>query len=1192
MGRNWTPAQCAAMDERDRTLLVSAAAGSGKTAVLTERIIRMLTDKEHPADISRMLVVTFTRAAAGELRARISKALSDALTLDPHNKHLSHQLMLLGGASISTIDSFYYDLVKSHFEEAGLPASFRLADENELLSLRREVMNETVDRMYTVNPDFSHISDIFCDIRFESSLCDTLLKIVARLDRYPEGIDILLRSAAEIEKGATSVLDSLHGAVWREEAADLARCGRDLLNATLLRLGEEVEATRLTRKLGALYTELAERCRTLLAALNANDYEGARATLLAPLASRIGGGAMPDCAKGTADLIELCSAYRERWKSEAASLSAFSTQEIEKSAAESASLLRVLHAALDDFRERYTAAKHVREIAEFSDVSRAAYRLLVSSDGTPTPLATEISACYDAVFIDEYQDVDAMQDATFSAISTPTNRFMVGDIKQSIYRFRGAQPAVFADYRRRFPSLDEAGECREATVFMSDCFRCDKSVIDFTNAVSGDLFSSCAESIGYTHEDDLRFSKTQNAGDAKCRVVLIDRAKSKEEREAHAEARYIAAEIKRLTTTERKADGTPIRYGDIAVLLRSTTLCAPLSECLGALGIPVNDTSRQSFFENPDVLCVYSLLAALDNPRRDVYLAAALRSPFFGFSLEDLVRLRTGADAALSLYDAVISYKETDALGERVRDFSARFHTWREKAVSLPVDRLLRYLYAETAVLSFAGRESDGESTGTARRANLQRLYEYARTFESGGFKGLYQFIRYVDSVMENDVEMPAPEGEENAVSLITIHHSKGLEYPVCFVSGTASRMNTDDIRPALLDDEYLGCALRLSNAGPFSRANTFFREAIARTLARQNREEEMRVLYVAMTRARERLYVTASPQHGVTGPLERARLAASRDEGAFVTADGPAYIDWILTALLRRDHSEFAEVEVLPESAIKEILTGAHPTEETPAPTGALTKLLRERFSYRYPYAHLTRLPAKLSVSKLSPGVLDVYDSDAVAPDTVRAADAEQLLHSFERVPRFGKRENEQLAAARGTATHEFLQFCRFDTVEKHGVREELAYLIEKCYLPPETAELVREDELERFFQSDFYRSLRTARELHRETRFHIFLPAAAFTKDESFAAALEEEMLTVQGVIDLFYYDAKDQLVLCDYKTDRLTAAELRSPALAAAKLSERHGEQLSYYAKALESICGRAPDKILIYSLPLGEALEVSL
>ena len=1213
MGRTWTAAQSAAMNEKNKTLLVSAAAGSGKTAVLTERIIRSLTDPESPADISRILVVTFTRAAAGELRHRISSALSSALALDPTNMHLARQLMLLGGAHISTIDSFYFDLVRSNFQAAGFPPSFRMADDTELVTLRRDTMNDAIDAMYEKNKQFSLLSDIFCNIRSEDSLAETLIDIQERLNKYPESIDILLRSAKEIEQGASTPLDTGFGEVWLDTVREIAQSGAKLFEEALASLHAECEAPKLEKKFAPLYTEIAERCKNLLTALDTKDHDTIRALLCTPFSVSLTGGRLPDMSDAFLTLRQLCDAFREKWKKTAPVLGAISKEEIANSATESATVLRLLHETLLLFTNNYQEAKALREIAEFSDVSRAAYRLLVDGKGEPTPLALSLSASYDAIYIDEYQDVDAMQDATFRAISTPRNRFMVGDIKQSIYRFRGAQPAVFASYRKRFPLLEEAeSDAEAATVFMSNCFRCDENVIRFSNAVSGFLFSHSAESIGYTADDDLVFSKIPPREDyrsEKCRLLLLDKKPKKERDQGEEsessllEARMVAAEIARLLKEERKADGTPILAADIAVLMRSTSHAAPLTKALAAYGIATNDTSRRSFFENPEVLCMYSLLATIDNPFRDIYLAATLRSPFFGFSLEDLVTIRAAGDGSLSLYEALCEAAKAgvgDApLDARIKDFQTRLATYRQKAQALSVDKLLRYLYRETAVLSFSGYEKNENGTAV-RQGNLNRLYEYARTFESGGFKGLYQFIRYVDSIMENGTQMPAPEGDPNAVSLITVHHSKGLEYPVCFLVGTASRFNEDDRKATLLSDERLGCATRLCNAGPFSRTNTFHRQAISLEIRRQNREEEMRVLYVAMTRARERLYVTATPQYGVEKAMNRALLASHPQAGVLAT-DGSCYLDWILAALQRPDATEFSEVLIIPEEQLSSIedqinipTNGMQKDDQKASDESSCTpviELLKQRFSYTYPHEHLTKLPAKLSVSRLSPVALDVYDRDDTASAvTLRDEDAEALLHTFDRAPLFEGKTPD--AAARGTATHEFLQFCDFKRAAENGVEAELQRLIQEKYLSSESQGAVRIDELERFFQSNFYKSVLGAGKLYRETRFNIFLPASAFTSDTAFAEQLQGEKLLVQGVIDLFYTDDNGRLVLCDYKTDRLSPEELKSPDAAARKLMARHGEQLSYYAMALAEICGKAPDRILIYSLPLGEAVEIKL
>lgn len=1247
----WTNAQEQAMNERGRTLLVSAAAGSGKTAVLTQRIIRILTE-EH-GEISRMLIVTFTRAAAGELRERISQALSKALALDPGNTHLSKQLMMLGGAHISTIDSFYLDLVKSHFQEANFPPAFRLADESELKSLRSETMDGVVDAMLRDEPDFVKISDLFCTLRQESSLTTALIDIAGKLNKYPESIDILLRSADEIEAGANTPLHTKFGKVWLETVKRYLDYGNDLFKRALQTLETEVNSAALKKRFFDVYNEMSTRMADGLSAIAADDYDKLRLVLSEPLQYQPTGGKYPEMSELLGKQRLLCAKFRSEWVEKAVSLGAFSPEEICASAAESAALLRLLHKALRQYSDAYLAAKQQREIAEFSDISRAAYLLLVEKDGSPTPLAREIAEAFDAIYIDEYQDVDAMQDATFRAISKPDNRFMVGDIKQSIYRFRGAQPAVFANYRKTFPSLENASpDDKNAMVFMSDCFRCDENIIKFSNTVSGFLFSRHAESIGYSREDDLNFSKEkpQSLEEPLCHVMVLDRHGNKEDDEEspaalELEAEMIANEIARLLSTGFNAGGGPITPKDIAVLMRKSSLAKPLAQKLNERNIPTNDTSSCKFFESPEVLCMYSLLATIDNPFRDVYLAATLRSPFFGFSLEDLVTIRSAGSRALSLYESLQMASDSDAIGEdlllKITDFLTRLGVYREKAQSLSVDKLIRYLYHETAILAFGDHSAAGGRG--IRQANLWRLYEYARTFEISGFKGLYQFIRYVDDIMANGTKMPAPDGDPNAVSLITIHHSKGLQYPVCFIAGTGSMFNNDDTKPQLLADEHLGCATRLCNAGPFSRANTFFRQAIELEIKRQNREEEMRVLYVAMTRAKERLYVTGVSRGDAQKMLSRAELHAE-PEASFFATSASSLLEWILTALAHHgDYSSFAKLSIIREDELdlrewneyirndlddeeeveyfededpslqlylyrqKEDVTAFSEKAAEDGITTALDaaifrKTVLGRFDYVYPHRHLTNLPAKLSVSKLSPEVLDVFDADAATEKDVEQPQEnqeaekeakeramERLLHTFDRTPCFEKKKIS--AAQRGTATHEFLQFCDFKKA-KADLRAELDRLITAGFLPKEYKAAIRINELERFFKSAFFASLEAAKELRRETRFHIFLPADRFTQKEALARKLQDEKIAVQGVIDLFFVDSDGKLILCDYKTDRLTDEELRDPAAAAAKLREHHGEQLSYYAQALFEICGRRPDKILIYSLPLGEAVEIEL
>ena len=547
----------------------------------------------------------------------------------------------------------------------------------------------------------------------------------------------------------------------------------------------------------------------------------------------------------------------------------------------------------------------------------------------------------------------------------------------------------------------------------------------------------------------------------------------------NAEAAMIVREIKQLLREGYKADGTPITPGDIAVLSRGAAFAAPLAKLLGEAGIPVNDTSKENFFENPEVLCMYALLATIDNPFRDVYLAAVLRSPFFGFTLEEMVQIRSAADTSFSLYEALGAARDRlfdPALRRRVGAFLDKMTLYREKAELLPVDKLLRFLFADTAVLALTDGKDERGTVGFSTRQNLRRLYEYARSFEAGGFKGLYRFVRYVEDIMQNGTEMPTPEGPRDAVSLITIHHSKGLEFPVCFLATTGKTFNGDDLKHQLLVDSTLGCGTRVPNTGAFSRANTFARAAIRERLAELAGEEEMRVLYVAMTRARERLYVTAKPRYGIKNMQKHLRLANSSATSFFALC-GNSYIEWIMTALDRVDHSDFCEVRYVKESELTaaevppsktEDITELTATESATAQKQALKAIFDERFSFTYHGAHLTRLPAKLSVSRLTPEVLDVYDTEATSESDLADPDVETLLHTFERTPIFSHQHppREFDAATRGTATHEFLQFCDFKKAA-NGVENELDRLVEARYVSPETREAVRLDELRRFFES-----------------------------------------------------------------------------------------------------------------------------
>ncbi len=1198
------------MNTRDKTLLVSAAAGSGKTATLTERIIRSLTDPEQPAHIEDMLIVTFTRAAASELRARIFSALTDALAKNPTSRHLTDQLMKLGSARICTIDAFYLDLLRANFSRLGLSPSFRIADTAEVDVLANAVMNETVDHFYETDSDFPLFAECFSGIRSQNALVDVLLTLDSACASIPEGIAFLETSATQTEAEAELDFFATHfGSVFRQNVADFARYLYDVFS----RACDHVFANEsYVKPYGESFAYLRTFSASLLAIMEKSDcaYEEAQALLASynrPAIGRLSKG-----VEATEELL-LYKTLRTKLdkKIQALAKSTFSKSPdvIARTMHDTARHAHKLYEVLAEYEARMAKEKQERNFLDFSDIRHYTLKLLVNVDGSPTDVAKAYADTFSHIYIDEYQDVDRVQDTIFRAISRPDNRFMVGDIKQSIYGFRGAEPRVFAEYREAFPlhGSDAAGGQTE-TIFMSDNFRCDEPIIDFTNTVCSYLFSFCADSIGYCPEDDLGFSKPLPTEDyqapaVQVTVVLppekeaVDEGEDEEDADEtvtgsrydkkQAEAAYIAAEIARLMRHEKKANGTPIVAGDIAVLSRTRAMSTYVAKELQARGIATSDSGKDRYFEDPDVLMMLCLLNAIDNPHRDIPMAGALRSPIFGFSLDDLVVLRRAAEPAMSLYDAIRRGTEQQtALGERCRRFCDTLDTWRDRATSLPVDRLLREIFDSEAFLSSGLCTQPKDSQG----GNLLLLYEYARRFEGGSFKGLYSFIEFINTMMEEGRKLDTPSATvaPDRVSLMTVHQSKGLEFPVCFVCGTGGKFNKTEERESLLFDHPLGVAMKIADGTGFGRINTPMREAILQNCSRKATEEEMRVLYVALTRARERLYVTGTA-------TKRDTLLMNADMGAripsrYAVMTTNSYLQWILTAL-RADTCEkptYAISFVYGDSTISEAVeerpeeASASPTR-APSPDETLLRTLREKYAFTYPYAELYRVPAKLSVSRLSPDVLDEAD---VSYDLVSTE------HTT--VPDFFKMEalTKVNAAERGTATHLFLQFCDFAYAKHHGVREEFARLSDKRFLPPDAEKLIYFEELEQFLEHPLLNEILEAKRVIREQRFNILLSPEGFTKDPEFLARIQNERLAVQGVIDLLLVDKDGRLCLYDYKTDRLTAAELANPDLAAKRMNDVHGLQLSYYAKAAEELFGRPCDRVAVYSTHAARIYDVSL
>ena len=1209
MDTNWTKKQLQAITVRDKTILVSAAAGSGKTATLTERIVSKLTGKTYDdeneeklnenvklSSIDKMLIVTFTRLSAADLKRKISNAISSELSKNPKNQHLSKQLVLLESANICTIDSFYLDIVRKNFQRLSLPSNFRLADEGEMALLRKEVMDCVIEKHYDLNAEnddnFLYFVENFTTAKQSDTLSDIFLALENKLCSRVEGADAILFFANELKNEANGdFFKSRQGKIIYNHILNGVKSYHTSISRCCNIIASEENSSKAYL---APFSYEKEFLSEFADVLTQKNYASARTKALSFVKQRLG-----SLKKEfqTAE-VALCKSIRDEETKFIQGINekyfAFDENEIRDCMLKTSDILISLHQVLSEFSENSLQEKIKRKAFGFDDIRRFAYQLLSNPDGSPSDIAINYRDQFEEIYIDEYQDVDAMQDKIFSLIAKDNNRFMVGDIKQSIYSFRGADPDVFAGYKKNFAPFDDSDDSNNALIFMSNNFRCDENVIKFTNKVFEFLFGNCGENIEYTPDDNLIFSKKEEGRTLPSPVVNVtvitgdesakedDEISDEDERsDLNPEAIWIANEIKRLITYEVKADGTKIEPRDIAILMRATTPAGDISRALEILGIPCSDNSKYDLFETPDVLLTLSLLSAIDNPHKDIPLAAALYSPIFNYTMDELIEIRSTADTKASLFEALRDYSgENNSIKNKNSYFIDKITKYRTLSTSVSIDKLLNHIYRDLSMTSLDGSNPQ----------NLIRLYEMARRFESGSFKGLNNFISYINELIENE-KVPSlsyEDADSNAVQMITAHKSKGLEFPVCFICNTQSRFNLDDTKSNLLYHSRAGIALKLAIESGMARLNTPLRESVALEISNSQLEEEMRILYVALTRARERLYITAHTRSKFE-KLEESALSTREFASDFKVRRCKNWLSMILASIYPLADGDGYTFNAIERDGVEVNLNEEHSNTPIKFVNTSFSEeeinSLKERLDFTYPNAHLSKLPAKLSVSKLTPTVLDDIDNDAA---TLESFDEAKILE----IEEFFESKSKATSADKGTATHLFLQFCNFENAEKNGVTEELSRLIEHKFIAPQVAELINLKQLEKFFKSDFYAILKNAKKTYREQRFNILLPASHFTQDTKFKADVEQEDILVQGVIDLFFEDESGNIILCDYKTDYLTAEELRDEALVIKKMKERHGRQLEYYAMAIERFLGKAPDKILIYSLPFGDAVEIPI
>ncbi|MCQ2423299.1 MAG: UvrD-helicase domain-containing protein [Clostridia bacterium] len=1191
----FTDAQNAAILHHDGDLLVSAGAGSGKTRTLTEKVTRYLLS--HPdKDATSVLAVTFTNAAASELREKIAARLTKALSETGDSRALYRQIASLERAPISTIHAFCLRVLRPRAAALGLPPDFAIADTGVAAALRAAAMADAVDETYEQADEapcgtasFRELAELLGSARNTARLERMLSDFAVNLREMSSSPDALREAADRREREAGTgvslpddgVIASLAGSLGAYYAALFASIAHEM-----------AESEVLLRKYVPIAEAYAEHAARLMKAAEKNDLDTVRHLLSADL---------PDLRsvrvkdEDNTDASAFFKAERPAYKKRLDALLPFfdfGPEEAAAAARQTARIERALADVVERFEEHYTAEKQRRGLVDYGDLERYAKELLTDSEGRPTPAAAEIAASYDRIFVDEYQDTNRVQDAIFRAIAKEHDRFLVGDVKQSIYGFRGAEPALFSEYRRAFPALDPtAGEdtfAGDASVFMSENFRCDAPIIAFTNLVSDAIFPSGG--IGYTADDRLIARKTPSGG-APVEIAVVRKGG---ENDPDAEVAYVARRVKELLRDGYKNDGSKIEPSDIAVLLRSPGTSGEIfARAFAKENIPAAASRGGNFFREPEILLALDLMRSVDNPTRDVPLAGCLKSPLFGFSIDDLARLRLKTPHG-ALWDAVLAGRDADdgTLAGKCRTAAEQLTRWRRMSRGTPSDKLIQTLYRETAI---AARATAPGEDGDNARAHLMTLYDMARQYEGSGFGGLFGFLRHIDDLIASgETQKNAAADRGGAVRIMSIHDSKGLEFPVVFVSRAAKGFNMQDANASLLFEPDVGISTKLPDETGLVLCDTRQHKCAAQRIRIRAREEEMRILYVAMTRARERLIITGEskdPLDLVRSTAETLRFAAP--DGVvppYLVLSANDHLSWVLLAA--EAHPDDGSFVILTPDTPEET-DGADAGEETAAAAPVdeeLAARLAERFDFRYPYEDIAKLPAKLIVSRLHPGIIDTDEPD---DETYTASGRFLAASDVHPLPSFLSGMPAHTAAEVGIATHAFFEFCRLDALsEPDGIGRELARLVGEKFITEEMARLVRREQIEAFLASPLCGRMRRARRIEKEFRFYAAVEADRLTNDPVLAEKLRAggADVLVQGVVDCFFEDEDGKIVLIDYKTDRLTTAELADRSLAEKKLRERHTDQLTYYRKAVEKMLGRPVDEVAVYSLPLGDTVEI--
>lgn len=1217
MGVKWTKEQQKVIELRNRNILVSAAAGSGKTAVLVERIIQMLTDEEHPMDVDRLLIVTFTEAAASEMKERIRSAIETALEVNPGNAHLQRQSTLIHSAQITTIHSFCLSVIREHFHLIDMDPGFRIAEEGELRLLKQDVLSELLEECYVNQEErFMELVEKLGSGKNDKKLEGMILQLYEYSRSYPQPQKWLEHCVNQYAECETYLKQEGTGEepVFLRRALDWAqKYIEDLVELAdqCIRICEEPDGPYM-------YAPMLEEDRIILDKLaGAADFEELYERL-----SDIKWKALSrkkdesvdsekrtqvqDIRKQIKDLIgELGKTYFYE-----------TPAELLLDMANAKGTMEILAELVNRFAIMFADQKQRKHLIDYNDMEQFALQILTEEkegELIPSQTAREYQEQFYEVMIDEYQDSNLIQEAILTSVSTVSrekyNIFMVGDVKQSIYRFRLSRPELFMEKYDSYSSEDSEMQ----KIDLHKNFRSRPEVLDGVNYIFRQIMRRDLGGIVYDEQAALypgaEFEPVIGADGKSAyemELLLVDAQKTGNEFELsdnnkQLEVRVIAKRIKELLRTAKvtdKASGQlrPAEYRDIVILMRSVKGWADVvSSILAEEGIPAYIGSTEGYFGTYEISVLLDYLQLLDNQRQDLPLAAVLASPFVGLNPQQLAEIRLAAKEGF-FYKAAEGLAqrageeeekdEKDSLAYKLRAFYLQLTHFREMVPYTAIHELLQKIIEETGFSLYVAAMPGGER----RIANVEMLVEKAAAFEGTSYKGLFNFIRYIEQLQKYDVdygEANIADEQENTVRIMSIHKSKGLEFPIVFVAGMGKKFNTTDITGSVIIHPEWGVGLDAVDLQRRTKIPTFLKKTIQQEIKLENLGEELRVLYVALTRAKEKLILVGCPSQKQLKEVSEdgmlCQKAVRRADGEvlpFYTLIGAnCYLHWVVPALMgedapvhcriigRTEMEEEEEIEQRSELLARDVLE--HWATGT-VYDAKLREHLEVQSQYHYPYAEEQKLKLKFTVSELKKRAYlqeesgeTVYEEPEVVP----------------LIPQFLQEEEVLTGASRGSAYHKLLELLNYElSYDENSLTAMMEELQKERKLSDEMVQCIRKADILRFLNSNSGRRMQAAakrKQLSKEQPFVLGIDAKEIYPDIK-----GDERILVQGIIDV-YFEEDGELVVLDYKTDNVRSAK---------ELRDRYHAQLDYYAQALEQLLQKKVKEKIIYSFTLGEEIII--